>query len=187
MTVRLLLGAASCLLLGVIAMEVSYGTGGGPAAEPGGMSGHKLPIAATPPATTVPRDIAQWQHTVLARPLFNPDRRPAASSVAADAGLPRLAGIIAAPDAAIAIFQPGKGKPVLARAGDTVAGWQVAAVSPTLVSLRKDTDRLALAPSFGLSDAAAVTQQHKPAPSRWEAAAPTGLLRARWSNGQLQP
>ena len=77
---------------------------------------------ATGPATP---SLDQWTRVVLARPLFAPNRKPSGEALTAGVGLPRLAGIIASPDAAVAIFQPaGSVRPVTARSGDSIAGWR---------------------------------------------------------------
>ena len=82
------------------------------------------------------KSIAQWETVSLDRPLFAPDRKPEAGSRSADAGLPRLTGIIAFPGEELAIFQPsGNGKSVAVRHGSTVGGWEVTTVSAEEVSL----------------------------------------------------
>ena len=73
------------------------------------------------------------------------------------------------------------------RDGETVSGWEVTAIADSAVSLRKAADRLVLRPEFGNSKAGAAANDVKQQRSRWEAPAATGLLRARWSNAQLQP
>jgi hypothetical protein len=63
---------------------------------------------------------------VLARPLFAPDRKLVPGTMAAQPGMPRLTGIIATADGALAIFQPAGGvRPVVARPGERVGGWEV--------------------------------------------------------------
>ncbi len=67
---------------------------------------------------------------MLARPLFSPDRKLLGQWWPPGPGLPRLAGIVASADAAMAIFQSADGvKPVVAQQGDLIAGWQVRAVA----------------------------------------------------------
>ena len=125
----------------------------------------------------------------LARPLFAPDRRPAPGTVAADPGMPRLTGIIAAPDGAVAIFQPAgsaqTGSGTLRRARRRLGGDGDRGGS---VSLRKENDVVVLSPRFdGVERDKAGVQQAKKSKTRWQTAAPNGLLRARWSNPHLQP
>jgi hypothetical protein len=131
----------------------------------------------------------QWLSIVVGRPLFAPDRRQAAGPPTASVGLPRLTGIIASPSQALAIFQAaGEARPVVARGGETVAGWEVTTIGRDVVILSKANDRVELRPRFTdgqPSGTPAVAA--RPAPPRWEAAAAAGVLRARWSNPQLQP
>ena len=190
---RLLLLLCGALAV-VIAAEFCVGQGStgeiGPVAaiRPAGAS----PAGASDPGAPMPEDtdLAQSMAVILDRPLFAGDRRPVPGDPAAPAaaGVPRLAGIIMAPGQAAAIFQQAKGsKPVVARPGESVGEWEVTAIAANGVSLRKADTEMILTPQFvdGHTTAApAVTQQ--PA-SRWVAAAATGLLRARWSNPQLQP
>jgi hypothetical protein len=129
----------------------------------------------------------QWVSTALARPLFAPGRRPVAGTASADPGMPRLAGIIAAPDGAVAIFQPtGNAHPVVARSGQKLGGWEVTSIAADAVNLRKNNNVVVLNPHFDNVQHAGLVRQEPPKP-RWEQAAPTGVLRARWSNPQLQP
>lgn len=135
-------------------------------------------------------DMVHWVAVILARPLFAPDRRPAhdAPSAAAAAGVPRLSGIIVAPGEAAAIFRQHEGaKPLVARPGDLVGGWVLSTISANRVNLRKADARITLTPEFdGAADSPAPGVAYQTV-SRWLVAPPTGLLRARWSNPQLQP
>jgi hypothetical protein len=181
---KFLLGLLCCLLLTIIVAEVSYGPVKG---HPGRRTEDATHVAdkAKQFVASDPRKLAQWQTVVLARPLFAPDRRPDAGT--ANAGLPRLAGVIASPDDAVAIFQPaGNGRPLVVRDGETVGGWQVTTIADNSVSLRRASDSLVLRPAFGNTSRAGASDAKQPRP-RWEAAAATGVLRARWSNPQLQP
>jgi general secretion pathway protein N len=153
---------------------------------------HAAPEPAGPPSRQAVKNAAQspatvngWVTVALTRPLFAPDRKPIPGTVAAEPGMPRLTGIIASASSAVAIFQPeGDAKPVTARNGERVGGWEVTAIEADSVSLRKDNEIIALSPRF---NGVAAKREAKASPSRWEVAAPTGLLRARWSNPQLQP
>jgi hypothetical protein len=186
--VRRLLALLCGLLFATIAAEVSYGTGRGGAVRPVTAEVVRVTKATPDRDALMAQSIAQWETVSLDRPLFAPDRKPEAGSRSADAGLPRLAGIIAFPDEELAIFQPsGNGKPVAVRHGGTVGGWEVTAVSAEEVSLRKANSRLVLRPEFNQAKSGASAKVATQAPSRWEAAASAGLLRTRWSNPQLQP
>lgn len=177
---------ACCVLVAVITAELRYGGLHAQVRQPQANAMHTGPavpqrIVAAKPA------LDQWLAAILARPLFAPDRSPAAGSVAADVGLPRLTGVIAFDNDRIAIFQPaGNAKPILARNGDTIGGWQVVTIAGDAVGLRKANARVLINPKFdNLAGTAAIA--FTPAPTRWEAPAPSGLQRARWSNPQLQP
>jgi hypothetical protein len=125
---------------------------------------------------------------ILGRPLFAPDRKPFGDArPLADAGLPRLSGIIAGANQSLAIFESSVNvKPIVARSGETVGGWQVMDIALGEVTLRKADDSIRVTPQFaGGGTGGRVTTVVKR--TRWEAAAATGLLRARWSNPQLQP
>jgi hypothetical protein len=189
---RLLLLLCGVLVV-VIAAEISPGQRGarefGPAAALRAAGGPARGLSR--PAQPA---LVHWVADILDRPLFAPDRRPApgASTVAAAVGVPRLTGIIMTPDEATAIFRQAEdAKPLVARSGDSVGGWVVSMIAANEVTLRKADDRVTVTPQF---DATSVSTSVTPARaavhpgiSRWIASAPTGLLRARWSNPQLQP
>jgi hypothetical protein len=124
---------------------------------------------------------------ILGRPLFSPSRRPAATAKGA-ASLPKLSGIIHAPDLRRAIFQSrGSGKPIVTVLGEgqTINDWTVRYIRPESVTLMRDGQTVLLTPTF---DTIAIQPPPKPRPtSRWVSAAKSGILRARWSNPQLQP
>lgn len=188
MTTRLLV--LLCGLLAVtVAAEATYrpGTGGS------GDTGAAAVRLAEPQVRKSVRQAAgqpgQWMSVALARPLFAPNRKPAPGALAADPGMPRLTGIIAAPEGTVAIFQPtASTKPVVARAGERVGGWEVTAIVADAVNLRKENNIVVLSPRFdGVQhDGGAIREAKKPK-TRWEEAAPTGLERDRWSNPHLQP
>jgi hypothetical protein len=58
----------------------------------------------TPDLSATPNRHEAMLHDVLARPLFNPDRRPVETGVADARGLPRLTGIVVAGSQRVAIF-----------------------------------------------------------------------------------
>jgi hypothetical protein len=181
-----LLGLVCGLLLTVIMAEVSFGSFNGQVHRRSKDAPHVADTAQKVMASD-PRTLAEWQTIVLARPLFNTNRKPEASAAAASAGLPRLTGVVASPDDAVAIFQPaGNGRPLVVRHGETVGGWEVTTIADNTVSLRKEADLLVLRPAFGNAGSAKANEPEQPR-TRWEAAAATGVLRARWSNPQLQP
>jgi hypothetical protein len=126
--------------------------------------------ANTASPVAVPRDkggqLDEQVATVLARPLFNPDRRPAAlakSKSATELGLKslRLAGIITAPGRRFAIFAVTGGKPLTLPEGQTVSGWQIESITPRQVSLS----------AFG----GMITLQPQPGPAAADLVVPTKL------------
>jgi hypothetical protein len=148
----------------------------------------RQPSNARPPA-----DLDKTVATILGRPLFSPTRRPtkAAQDVPVaqrGASLPKLSGVVHTPDLREAIFQSqGSDKPIVTVVGEggTIDGWMVQDIAPEAVTLIRDGQTALLMPTFGT-----MTIQPKPQPppvSRWVAPAESGVLRARWSNPQLQP
>jgi hypothetical protein len=176
------------LLVAVVAFEVVHPAGAESQREPGNATPRPVGarvVTRAAPSNALPNT---WMEEALARPLFAPDRRPAAGSATADPGMPRLTGIIASPDAAVAIFQPaGSTRSVLARSGEHVGGWEVTAIAADAVNLRKQGQVIVLSPRFGGAQHGGLIQQAQLPKPRWEEAAPTGLERARWANPQLQP
>jgi general secretion pathway protein N len=181
-----LLGLLCALLIMVVAAEVVLRPGTAARATRNPAATIPLTHRAAADDARSAQTINRWVTVALTRPVFAPDRRPIPGTVAADPGMPRLSGIIASAGSTIAIFQPaGDAKPVVARSGETVGGWKVTAIAAGLVNLRKENQVIALTPRF---NGVLTTPRETKAPiSRWEAPAATGLLRARWSNPQLQP
>jgi len=187
---RLLLLLASALVV-VIAVEISPwqrpASGFGPAASVRPAAAPVAPVRHPPPRTKA--DMDRWVSVILARPLFVQDRRPArgAPTAATAAGVPRLSGIIVAPEESVAIFQAKGAKPQVAGPGDLVDGWVVSRIAANGVDLRKADARITLTPEFEDVAKAPAPAAADQIASRWVAAPPTGLLRERWSNPQLQP
>ena len=107
-------------------------------------------ITSTPqPATNHTRD---WVTAVLARPLFSPDRRPAAdvASVAGSSlpGLPRLAGILVGPFGRSAIFAADGSKPIVVQEGGHVGAYTVRSIEMAQVRLVGPDGGQVLNPSF---------------------------------------
>jgi len=132
--------------------------------------------------------VDRWVGAILGRPLFAADRRPTPGYAPAHTGLPRLAGVIAAPTDAVAIFQAGNGaKPLAAHSGEQINGWRLTLIEADAVTLRKDGVNTVLRPVFTGEEAAPKPSVVANSSSRWVTAASSGILRARWSNPQLQP
>jgi hypothetical protein len=82
--------------------------------------------------------VGQWANTILARPIFNPDRRPAAqadSSSDAAEPLPRLTAIIIAAGVSRAVFSTPGAKPIMVGQGGAVGGYQLKEIKADSVSL----------------------------------------------------
>ncbi len=88
--------------------------------------------------------------TIIARPLFEPDRRPTVPSPAqvSVVAIPRLAGIMTAPGYAVALFQQeASPKPVAVKAGEVLEKvWAVAEITGGHVTLDRDGTVLVLTP-----------------------------------------
>jgi general secretion pathway protein N len=81
--------------------------------------------------------VGQWAATILARPIFNPDRRPAALADSSDAAepLPRLTAIIIVAGVSRAVFSTPGAKPILVGQGGAVGGYQLKEIKTDSVSL----------------------------------------------------
>jgi hypothetical protein len=184
----------SCLLSAlVIGVEICVGILSGTETGAADASAGSVPASAGPGNAPKLRMADQsaadrWVGTILGRPLFAADRRPAPSYAVAHAGLPRLAGVIAAPTDAVAIFQAGSGaKPMAVHPGEQINGWHLTLIEADAVTLRKAGVNTVLRPAFTGEEAAPTPSTVANSNSRWVTAASSGILRARWSNPQLQP
>ena len=110
------------------------------------------PAQAAAPAPVLHGD--EWVATILARPLFTRDRRPAgaaASVAASDAGgtLPRLTGIAISPDQRRAIFAGGEnGKPIVVQEGGSIAGFTIQTIAPGGVTVQGPSGERTVALAF---------------------------------------
>jgi hypothetical protein len=73
--------------------------------------------------------------TILARPLFEPSRRPPAGAGVTGEVLPRLAGVIIGPDLRRAIFVPAKGSAIVVPEGGRAGGYEIRSIGPNEVVL----------------------------------------------------
>jgi general secretion pathway protein N len=85
--------------------------------------------AADPPAAN---PVDAWFATILARPLFEPDRRPpTVRSPPAEVEVPRLIGVMVSPTSRVAIFAGASGgKPLVVAEGGQVGGHVVQSIQP---------------------------------------------------------
>lgn len=101
---------------------------------------------------------------ILARPLFSPDRRPAASGARSVSGLPRLAGIVVTGSRKVAIFAaPAGGKPVVADEGGRLGAYDVRAINEDGVTVVGPEGALVLRPIFDPAPPAPVRKTVQPA------------------------
>lgn len=89
-----------------------------------------LAVPVRPPLATAgladPADlVAKWSATILARPVFRPDRRPLSAAPQTAAALPRLTAIVVTASGSIAIFAGNDGKALVVGTGGAVAGYKV--------------------------------------------------------------
>lgn len=116
--------------------------------------------AAASPDLGILNDLAA---TMLARPLFSPDRRLAppgtpVAAAAANEDLPRLAAVIVGPRGGLAIFEDGSGRPHLAAEGDALGRFKVGAIAPGQVSLLASEGERVLRPKYARSGSTPVSQ-----------------------------
>jgi hypothetical protein len=137
---RLLLALAVILVIGIV-LETRDDTGLS-STDDDGASEVTTPIATVSVSNGAKAE--KWASTILDRPLFRMDRRPATGDAAAagpttgaPSGMPRLAGIIMTSGIRLAVFQSGGAiKPLVVREGGAVGPYTVESIRPTLVLLR---------------------------------------------------
>jgi hypothetical protein len=146
----LVLGLVMAGLAGVIALELRSGEPASPAlpAIPARQDRNAAPAAvhAAPGNNVLAR-----VHTILARPLFTPSRRPdeQATGAGASAGLTRLTGIVVSEDGKAAIFAPtAGGKPLIVREGDRIGPYVVSAISAGALTVIGPDGQRVLHPAF---------------------------------------
>jgi hypothetical protein len=109
-------------------------------------------MANNPVMDQAPDRIPQWVAMILARPLFSPDRRPAAEAAGqafgVSQGLPRLSGVLVSPSARTAIFARGDSKPIVVREGGRIDAYTVQSIEAGQVHLLGANGLLVLHPNF---------------------------------------
>ena len=126
--------------------------------------------------------IGGWAATVLARPLFNPGRRPdapeavAAQAAGRQAPLPRLAGIEITPQGRYAIFAGAgeAGHATVASEGAKLGAWQVEAIRASEVEMAGPDGRRTLRPSYSDAAPAAATPVQPGPPQSFSILGPPG-------------
>jgi hypothetical protein len=103
--------------------------------------------------------------TILARPLFNPSRRPTAAAANAQPGfdLPRLAGIVIDQSGRSVIFAlADRAKALVLREGGTFGEWSVRSIDKTAVTLTGPAGTRVLHLSFEKPARPGVHGHHQP-------------------------
>ena len=134
-------------LAGVITLEISNAPSG---------DVERLQTRATTAAARAPQPAINrtrdWVTAVLARPLFSPDRRPAANATSvagsSHSSLPRLAGILVGPFGRSAIFAADGSKPIVVQEGGHVGAYTVRSIEMAQVRLVGPDGAQVLNPSF---------------------------------------
>jgi hypothetical protein len=140
------MGAAALALCGVIGIELAGGGETRPDIAPA------RPVPAVPGAGSAGAAEPVGQRdarvtAILARPLFSPDRRPAASAARSVSGLPRLTGIVVTAGHKVAIFAT-PGKAVVAEEGVRLGAYEVTAISDSGVTVAGPEGTTMLRPVF---------------------------------------
>jgi hypothetical protein len=109
-------------------------------------------------AEAAPDHTGEWIAAVLARPVFSPDRRPAAVvasavGVALPQGLPRLSGVLVGPFGRRAIFAVEGRRPLVVDEGGRIDAWTVRTIGEDAVEVSGPGGARTLHPSFASSAA----------------------------------
>lgn len=155
------LSAVILLLSGTIAYELT--SRDVPPASLSAPPGHRAsPPEMNTPATLRHSGIDARLREVLARPLFNPDRKPVGTGTRNVIGLPRLTGIIVTGSRKVAIFAaPAGGKPVVVEEGAHINDYELKEISDTTVTVAGPAGTTVMTPLF---DAAPSPVRQRPPP-----------------------
>jgi hypothetical protein len=133
-------------LSGTIAWEVMAGQ-----SPPDRPSHSETPVQARQkpgpiePANQIDRLLGE----ILARPVFSPDRKPAAFSVGRTTSLSRLTGIVISGSQKVAIFAaPSGGHPLIAQVGDHIGAYEVREITSTGVTVLGPEGTTVITPIF---------------------------------------
>ena len=126
--------------------------------------------------------LARQVETVLARPLFEPDRRPPMPPMHPETAapvLPRLSGVIRTPSSATAILQMPDTSTKSVREGGIAGGWTVTQITETTATLASGTVAFVVHTGFAVARPAPVAV---PATAGWR----QGLRRSAPLGSYLQ-
>lgn len=107
---------------------------------------------------------ASWSATILARPIFRPDRRPEKAAPVAAAEMPRLTAIVITQSGASAIFVADDGTATAVKPGGLVDGQVVKSITAGTVTLTSPTGDSILRPQFGAAQESSQTAPPADAP-----------------------
>ncbi len=146
-----ILSVLSIAFAAIIGLELSSGPGSesaGNVASPASPAQSPAPPNGESAAARTSESVA----TILARPLFDPHRRPqpgAADGAPAATGLPRLAGLIVGPSGRAAIFaSDAGGKPTVVAEGARIGPYLVQSIQADEAVVRGPDGVLTLHPTF---------------------------------------
>jgi hypothetical protein len=146
------LAVLALLLAATVALEIADFSAPPPSGGAAPRTAAALSAASAAPVPTADR-MPALVAAILARPLFEPSRRPPApASASIDATtttLPRLAGIMVSPGRRAVIFQaPGGGKPLTLVEGEKVGGYLIQSISADRVVVVTSDGSHVLRPDF---------------------------------------
>lgn len=146
--------AGLLVIVAGLASIIAWEIGNAPTADVASPHPSVAVAGARVPASEADRT-GDWVATVLARPLFSPDRRPAVdtATVAGTSlpGLPRLSGILVGPFGRQAIFAASGRKPIVVEEGAKIDAYTVKSIDATQVRLLGPNGMQVLKPSFQAS------------------------------------
>ncbi len=120
-----------------------------------------IPLGTAAPHAGDTRQVQNWVDIILARPLFEPSRRPLTTAAAPGTGgpgFPRLTGIIIMPQQSKAIFAvPGKKQPVVVTIGSRLNGVLIKSIESGSVVVVDAAGTRVIRPSFAAGPAAGGT------------------------------
>jgi hypothetical protein len=152
----------------------------------------RAPIDPNPAGNGDP--VGAWTSAILARPLFNPTRRPdttPASEVATErrGEPPRLAGILVSADRSQAIFAPadGKDRSIVAVEGSVIGAWKVTAIRAGEVQLSGPDGTRIVRPSYANVAAASPPPVSPPPPAGGDSLLPPAPADTRPFNSVAEP
>lgn len=112
---------------------------------------HRIVLPPTPaPISTSSQKSEADPGTILARPLFRPDRRPPSVKTATTRStpLPRLSGILIGNGFRLAMFAAKSGKTHIAATGTRIDGYRIVRIGPASITLDGPRGRISLTPRF---------------------------------------